>query len=472
MLVQTVNDGLSASQYLAPDISLTEFKQRIYSKYEHAPHLEELDYVLTQVSRYVETRGTEGIGRVLISMPPRHGKSTTVSRLYPAWHIGRNPDHRVMLVSYGDSLTRKHSRVVRNYLTDGKYAEIFNGVHLARDSKDAMAWDVADFEGGMDALGIDGAATGKGAHVLIVDDALKNRAEAESEVMREKVWDAFTDDLYTRLEPGGAVVGVGTRWHQDDWIGRCIARQPDKWYVLKLPAINEQGEALWPARYPIAVLRDIQETLAPYSWSAEYQQNPVPAEGGVFKRAWFEPLLNQTPEIVRSVRAWDLAMSEKTSADYTVGVKIGEATDGHYYLLDVARKQLEWGDVTPFIAETILNDGADVVQGIEEKGFMSRAITELNQDPRLRGYAIFGYPVDKDKLTRALPFAAKCAAGLVHTVNAHWSQAYVEEMCSFPNGMHDDCVDASSMAWVMIGESNYMGGLNYAPETTFSASNW
>src|SRR5690606_37528102 len=125
-----------------------------------------------------------------------------------------------------------------------------------------------------------------------------------------------------------------------------------------------------------------------------YQQNPTPAEGGIFKRDWFKVRMDasQLPAIVRAVRFWDLAMSEKTSADYTVGTYMAECEDGHFYIIDVGRAQIEWGDVTPYLADTILGDGAVVPQGIEEKGFMSRAVTDLYLDPRLRGYQVWGYP--------------------------------------------------------------------------------
>lgn len=452
--------------------TLTDFKRRIYRRYQHSHHLQAIDDLLTSITRYVETGGREGIGRAIIEMPPRHGKTLTTSRLYPTWHLGRNPDHRIILVSYGADLAEKNSRAARNLIASPFYRETFGGIALASDSKSAAAWDIAGHEGGLDAMGIGGGVTGKGAHVLIIDDPIKNREQAESETWRDKVWDSYGDDLYTRLEPGGAVVVMMTRWHEDDLIGRLLKHEPDRWHRLRMPAIDDDGAALWSDRYPIDVLRDIEATLGPYSFSALYQQNPVPAEGGIFKRAWFEPPLDRLPTIVHTVRYWDLAMSEKTAADYTVGVKLGTGEDGHTYLLDVARKQLEWGDVTPFLAETMLADGASVAQGIEEKGYMSRAVTELNADPRLHGYSVFGYPADKDKLTRALPFAARCAAGQVHVLNRHWTQAYLDEVCSFPNAAHDDQVDASSGAWGMLGDAfaPQSGEVRYADNGGFSQS--
>ena len=444
--------------------NLTAYKKMMYKRYQHAPHLEALDNALMEVTQYVESGGEEGIGRIVIEMPPRHGKTLTVSRLYPTWHLGRNPDHRVMLVSYGASLAHKNSRYARAFMMAPRYQDTFE-ITLDPLSRAAEAWDIANQEGGCDAMGIGGAATGKGAHVLIIDDPIKNREEAESETIRNKIWDSFTDDLLTRLEPGGAVIIMMTRWQQDDLIGRILKLMGDVFERLRMPAMAEEGDplgrrigdALWPWRYPLKALRALKKALGPYSWASLFQQNPVPAEGGTFKRIWFDNLLQTEPPIAHAVRFWDLAMSEKTSADYTVGLKLEQGDDGHYYITDIVRRQIDWGDLTEWLAEIIMQDGPDIPQGIEMAGYMSRAVETLNADSRLHNYEIYGYPVHTDKFTRALPFAAKCAAGLVHVLDRHWTRDYLDELCSFNKGAHDDQVDASSGAWEMIGDSELVG---------------
>ena len=456
----------------------TRFKFYMWKRYKHARHLQVFDEHLMQVARYIETGGKEGIAFLVSAMPPRHGKSLTLTRFFPPWFLGRNPDCRVMSVSYGATLANKSSRGSRTIMLMDRYQTIFPHVAIDPLSRAVDAWNILDHEGGMDAMGVLGGATGKGAHLLLCDDLIKNREEAESEVIRDKTWDAFIDDLMTRLEPGGAVVLNATRWHQDDPTGRALLKLQrvygDKFKYLKFPAIAEEndilgrraGDALWPERYPIDTLRVKEESTSPYSWSALYQQNPVPAEGGIFKRSWFKTVTT-IPDMVHVVRYWDLAMSSKETADNTAGVKIGQGTDGHYYILDVVTFQAEWGDVVPRIADVAIADGATVMIGVEEAGFMSRAIQELNQDYRLRGHAVFGYAVDRDKVTRALPFAARCAADVVHVVRAHWTDAYLDEMCSFPNGAHDDRVDASSGAWAMMGSSTVNGELNYGTEENY-----
>jgi predicted phage terminase large subunit-like protein len=464
-----------------PTLGFTDFKRAVFPEYEHAPHLELLDAALTQATLFTETNGKQGLGHILVSMPPRHGKTETISKKYPAWHLGRNPNHRIMLVSYGMSLAKRNSRAVRNLIRSQEFKALFPGVSLADDSKAVDAWNLQGYEGGMDAAGIGGANTGKGGQVIIIDDPIKNREQAESVTYREKVWTAFADDLYTRRNKGGvATIIVMTRWHTDDLIGRLLTHEGEKWHYIRLPALAEAddtlhrpvGTALWPNAYPVERLRETEKTLGPYAWAGLYQQRPAPAEGGIFKREWFKRRnLHELPEMTATVRYWDLAMSEKTNADYTAGVLMGIGTDGCLYILDVQHRQIDWGAVTGFIADTMMADGANVLQGVEKAGYMSRAVTSLNADPRLRGYSVFGYAADKDKLTRALPFAAKAAAGMVRVVDAGWTNDYIEEMCSFPSGSHDDQIDATSGALAMFddGLHDAAGGMNYA-DTTYSNS--
>lgn len=441
---------------------LTLFKRTVYRGYEDAAHLRLLDEYLMRVTRYVETGGAEGIGRLIIAMPPRHGKTLTTSRLYPIWHLGRNPRHRVMLVSYGQGLANKNSRAARNLMRGKPYEAIFPRTRLADDAKSVMEWNIegTNGEGGADALGIGGGATGKGAHLLLLDDPLKSREQAESQTYRDKIWDAYTDDLYTRLEPGGAVIVMATRWHQDDLTGRLLKRDEGQWTQLILPAIAREGDALgrmpgdalWPERYDVEALADIKRTQGEYSYSALYDQEPRPSEGGILKRAWFEPRVRVAPEAVRAVRYWDLAMSSKASADYTVGLRMEMSRDGTHTITDIARAQVELHDLPRFITDVMLADGSGVVQGFEQTGYMTRAIQQIAKDYRLARHTIKGYGVHSDKLTRVLPFASRAALGLIRLMEMPISDAYIEELTAFPYGEHDDMVDASSGAWEMINE--------------------
>lgn len=331
--------------------NFTLFKFAMWRNYRHAAHLAVIDDALMQVSRFVETNGSEGIRKLAIFIPPRHGKSQSVSRLYPAWFLGRNPDKMVILAGYGADLVHKHSRVARNIVLSADYQNIFPTVRVADDSAARHSWSIAGRDGGMEAMGIDGGVTGKGAHVLIIDDAHKNRAEAESKTKRDAVWKAYADDFYTRLEPAAAVVLIMTRWHQDDLAGRLLENEGAEWHVIRLPALAEEGdpldrslgEALWPERYPIESLMDRRATLGAYSFSALYQQSPTNREGSLFKWAWIDgaegvesPRLLQAPPLSRVVIAVDPAASSGGDEHGIIAAGATSGKDSHGYVLEDA----------------------------------------------------------------------------------------------------------------------------------------
>lgn len=429
-------------------IPLTDFKARAYARYQHAAHLEILDQHLTQVTRYVETGGREGIGRLIIEMPPRHGKTVTTSRLYPAWHLGRNPNHRIMLVSYGATIADKNSRAARNLMRSDVYRAIFPGIELAQDSRAVDSWDIAGHDGGLDALGIGGGATGKGAHILIIDDPIKSRAEAESETYRERNWESFTSDLYTRLEPGGAIIIMATRWHTDDLTGRALQMEGEGWVRLSLPAISDSG-ALWPARFPLDTLLKIQEALGEYEFASLYQQNPIPRGNGLFDPSKIE-VVETPPEIVRAVRFYDLAVTAKRTADYTVGLKLGITADERPVILDLWRAQKETPDVQEAIVQNAQIDGVSVPIRLEAEKAGIVQLQFLLRDPRMHRYVIDAKPPEGDKYTRAAPSAARVNAGRVLMVRGAWNRAFVDELAVFPMGAHDDQVDALSGAYDML----------------------
>jgi predicted phage terminase large subunit-like protein len=450
----------------------TAYKRLIWKRYLHAPHLQALDALLMACARHVETEGHEGIAHLIVEMPPRHSKTMNVSRFFPTWFLGRNPDARVILASYGATLAEKNSRYARKIVQMPIYQQIFPGVQLAHDSRAADAWNIAGREGGLDAMGVGGSVTGLGGQLILVDDPVKSREEAESPVYRDRVWDWFTDDLYTRREPGAALIIAMTRWVLDDLVGRLLRDQPEHWHVLRLPALAEEhdpigravGEPLWPDRFDLAALNETRAMLGEYAWAALYQQQPIPSEGGVFKRAHFR-LISTPPECVQIVRYWDLAMSERTSADFSAGVKMGQSADGRIVVLDVVRQRVAWDALPALLADTALRDGPEVRIGFEQQGYMSRAGKALAQDPRLHRYAIWGYGKDQDKLTNALPFGSRVGMNLVDVIEAPWTRDYLDELCAFPRGSHDDQVDASAGAYEMLDRSeSASGGLNHADD--------
>lgn len=409
--------------------SLTTYKKVMYKRYQHARHLEALDQALEQVTRYVETGGKEGIGRLIIEMPPRHGKTKTTSQLYPTWHLGRNPNHRIMLVSYGAGLAFKNSRAARNFIKAPRYQAIF-GHQLARDSAAVDSWsfeeDSGENQGGADALGIRGGATGKGAHVLIIDDPIQNRMEAESKDQREKIWEAYQDDLESRLEPGGAIILMATRWHIDDPTGRALKQ--GGWARLRLPAIAEKndpigrqpGEALWPERYPIEVLQKIRASRSNYSWLSLYQQSPIDKGGGIFKSDLITKYRLPAPpphvRLVRVVIAIDPSVSSKKTSD-EVGMVAGFlGSDGHAYIThDVSDRltPLGWakravGLYYELKADRIVaekNNGGELVE-----------INVRTVDPKVSYKPVWA---SRGKETRAEPVASLYELGSVHHVGSH-----------------------------------------------------
>jgi hypothetical protein len=420
--------------------SLTRFKRWIFSNYIDAAHLALLDAHLEQVTRFVETGGAEGIGRLIIEMPPRHGKTKTVSHAYPTWHLGRNPDHRIMLASYGASLARKNSRAARNLIRSAKYQAVFPGIVLARDSKSLETWSLEEHEGGADAFGVAGAATGKGAHILVIDDPIKNREQAESDTYREKLWDAFSDDLSTRLEPGGAIIVMNTRWHIDDLTGRILKHEGEQWVRLSLPALAEEddplgrefGEALWEQRYPRAKLEERRARNA-YGFASLYQQRPIPREGGLFKFADIERgRMGRAPEFARIVIAIDPAVTNTADSDETGIVAAGVAFIGgiaHGYVLDdltLKASPAAWArravaayharEADRIVAE--VNNGGDLVEH-----------TIRTVDPNVPVTAV---RASRGKATRAEPIAALYEQGRVHHVGVF--PKLEDQMCTWVAG--------------------------------------
>jgi len=431
-----------------------EFAGYVYRGWPGARHLEVLCEALGQVERFVATGGAEGIGRLMVFMPPRHWKSTTASVLFPPWFLGRHPDRRVIMASYNASLAFGFSRRARNLMADQRYRAVFGDkagipqvVQLAEDSRSVEDWNLAGHHGGMAASGVGGGITGKGAHLFIIDDPHKDRKEAESKAIRDGIWEWYTSTAYTRLEEGAAMVLIQTRWHHDDLAGRLLKRMvedlgADWWEVLclramaesrnggeaegaegngleipRLPLVarndgfgmvarndgigvrndgddvlgREAGEALWPEQYPIGALERIRANIGAYEWEALYQQRPQRIEGALIK-AYDIILINEEelPEDLTEVRYWDLAVSGREGADWIVGGRVGRGKDGRIYIRHIARMPGPWADARPQMVEVMLADPMHVVQGIEVAGQQAGYFQELQRDRALATRSVVG----------------------------------------------------------------------------------
>lgn len=386
------------------------------------------------------------IKRLMILMPPRHGKSELASRRFPAWFIGRMPGKQIIAASYNSDLASDFGREVRNIVSGPEFGALFQ-TSLAADSKAANRWHTG--MGGMYvAAGVGTAITGRGADVLLIDDPFKDREEADSELRRERVWDWYTSTAYTRLMPGGAVVVINTRWHDDDLSGRLLAMQEeggDQWEVLSLPAISLNGEALWPEWYPLERLEQIRAVLPARDWNALYQQNPIPDDGDFFKADWFGEY-DEPPDGLRTYGASDYAVTDG-GGDYTEHGIAGVDMNGNLYILDWWRKQATsdvWIEakcdlIIKHEPQCWFGESGPIRRAVEP--FLMRRMTDRKAYCRIEWL-----PSIADKPTRARTIQGLASMGKVFLPKrAPWKADLLSQLMRFPAGKLDDGVDVLSL---------------------------
>ncbi len=411
------------------------------------------------------------ITRLIISMPPRHTKSEFVSRRLPALILGQDPNAPIIAASYGADLARRMNRDVQRIMDDAAYLRLFPKTRLSGVNvraalpgswlRNSDMFEVVEYNGYYRGAGVGGAITGMGMKYGIIDDPIKNRQDANSPTIRQKIWDWYTSTFRTRLAPGGGILITATRWHEDDLIGRLLAQsasdpQADQWTILTLPAVAEEpvaeydqrevGEALWPTRFNLQELAKIRAGGS-YDWNSLYQQRPAPPEGGMFKRHWFD-VVGAAPREATRVRYWDKAGSSG-KGDFTVGTLMARDKAGQYYIEDVVRGQwsaLERENIIKQTAQMDAQRGRMTIWQEQEPG--SGGLESAQATVRnLAGHVIHTERVTGDKETRAMPYAAQCEAMNVKLVAGAWNTAYLDELTVFPYGTHDDQVDASSGAF-------------------------
>lgn len=407
-----------------------------------APHLAHIQAQLGRV-----TRGE--IDRLMLFLPPRHGKSQLATVRYPVWRMVCDPTLTVIVGAYNKLLATSFSRQARRIARD----------RLALDDERVAADEWQTAAGGVfRAAGVGTGVTGKGARLVVIDDPTKSREEANSLAYRERVWDWYRDDLYTRLEPGGAMVLIQTRWHEDDLAGRILASEDaPNWTVVSLPALAEAddplgrvpGAALWPARFDEVDLARIRTVLGTQSFTALYQQRPSALEGGLFKRAWFD-VVGAAPASARRVRYWDKAGSTGQDSDFTAGALLAVDANGVFYVVDVVRGQWSALERERIIRQTAEMDGRDVPVWVEQEPGSGGKESAQATVRSLAGWSVHAERVTGDKVTRAQPLAAQCEAGNVKLVRGPFNAAFLDEFTMFPNGRHDDQVDAASGAFAKL----------------------
>lgn len=396
----------------------------------------------------------------MVFMPPRHGKSEKASKRFPAWYLGRNPKRQIIAASYNSDLANDFGREVKGIISSPEFGDVFRNVQLRQDSR---ASDRMNTEqgGAYFAVGVGTATTGRGAHLGLIDDPFKDREDADSENQRNKVWNWYRSTFYTRLMPGGAIVLIQTRWHEDDLAGRLLeqdgrAEDGGQWHVLELQAIDKQGRPLWPEWYDLPALERIKATIGQREWSALYQQQPQPDEGGFFQRAYF-PEWQEKP-LLNIYGTSDYAVTDG-AGDYTVHRIWGVDADDVIYRLDGWRGQTT-ADV--WIDEKIrLIQRWKPLAWFGEAGVIQKAIEPMlikEMRARKAWCRMEWLPSIHDKPTRARGFQARAAMGNVRFEPG----ADLGEFLSFPAGKHDDEVDAASM----MGRALDMAHPAIVPTTT------
>ena len=411
--------------------------------------------------------------RLLVSMPPRHGKSRIITQLFPCWYLGKHPEAEIIQTTYAHPLSVKHSRRARDIFISEEYAQLFPNTRFkpGRESQEAIAVarQAADewgtLQGGQYyAVGVGGSVTGHGADVAIMDDPLKGRRDANSPTMREAAWDFYTSTLYTRLSPDGAIIVLLTRWHPDDPAGRIIEqiRQGgEKWTAINLPAWDEtETEALWPERWPVEKLREIRSAIGSYEWASLYMGQPVIRGGNHYKvdNIVFHRDDKQFPKEGYS-RVWDLASTQKERAtddpDFTAGA-LGALTviDGqeHFWLRDMRSGQWAVTMRDAAIVQAARDDGDKVNIGIEAVGGYKDAVNYIREKIKKSGlvrnvHAISGKELGGDKVSRGTPIEAIIEAGCFHVLQSTWTDRFILTMSEFPNGKHDDEPDSVSLCY-------------------------
>lgn len=414
-----------------------------------APHLR-------HISLSLEEMESGDLDRLALFMPPRHAKTETVT-IRKAAYVLEQADLRgetinVLVTAHTDRLARRFSRKIRDILK--------NRIEMSRDKSGTDEWETG--KGCMlMARGVGSLPTGTGFNWIFIDDPIKSREEADSEVYREKMHDWY-EDIYTRLEPDGKIVLTLTRWHHDDVAARAIATAPEEWKVVSFPAEAEgsdelgrvKGDALWPDRYPIDALHRIKSVLTreygSSTWEALYQQNPTPREGSFFKVSMIKIIEEAPFKVAARCRAWDNAATED-DGNYTAGVYMsGPDEHGKYTIENVIRGRWNFADRNAVQRQTAMLDGPfTTIRGPQDPGAAGKESAGMFI-ANLAGFHVVTRIVSGKKEQRAEPLATQINAGNVQMVSAPWNAAFLEELRQFPRGKNDDQVDAAADAFSEI----------------------
>jgi predicted phage terminase large subunit-like protein len=404
--------------------------------------------------------------RLIINMPPRHTKSEFASFLLPSWFLGLYPGKKVIQCSNTSELAVGFGRKVRNLVDSQPYGEIFPNVNLRADSKAAGRWATSG-NGEYFAIGVGGTVTGKGADLLIIDDPHSEQeaklAQSNPEVF-DQVYEWYTSGPRQRLQPGGSIVIVMTRWSKKDLTGRVLQSMIDKdgehWEVINFPAILPSGKPLWPEFWSLEELEALKLELPVAKWNAQYQQEPTSEEGAIIKREWWKVWKQDKPPRCEFViQSWDTAFTKSERADYSACTTWGvfymneNEKDAHIILLDAFKRRMEF----PELKEKAFNHYKEW----EPDAFIVEA--KASGAPLIYELRAMGIPVSEftpsrgnDKMVRINSVADLFASGKVWAPETRWADELIEEMAAFPNSDHDDLVDSTTQALIRFRKGGFI----------------
>lgn len=406
------------------------------------------------------------IKRLIINMPPRHTKSEFASYLLPAWYLGKFPNKKIIQCSNTAELAVGFGRKVRNLVGSDIYASVFPNVALQVDSKAAGRW-ATNHGGDYFAIGVGGTVTGKGADLLIIDDPHSEQEAAIASTNPEvydKVYEWYSSGPRQRLQPGGAIVVVMTRWAKRDLTGRIVKSWVDKdgeeWEIIDFPAILPSGKPLWPEFWSLKELEALKLELPLSKWNAQYQQQPTSEEGAIVKREWWkiwEPERPPSCEFV--IQSWDTAFTKNERSDYSACTTWGvfymneNEEDPHVILLDAFKKRMEFPELKETAYQHYMDWEPDAFV-VEAKASGSPLIYELRQ----RGIPVQEFTPTRgnDKIARINSVSDLFASGKVWAPPTRWAEEVIEEMAAFPNSEHDDLVDSSTQALIRFRKGGFL----------------
>jgi predicted phage terminase large subunit-like protein len=442
------------------------FMKLMHKDYIEGEHLKDLRWHLEEVER-------GNIKRLIITMPPRHSKSLHVSEDFPAWYLGRHPDRQVVAASHTMLLARKFSRKVRGKMgvpfANPRWP--FPGVSVAPGNADTAGWAITGAPEGMPngyyaCVGRGGSPAGQGGDLIIIDDPIRNKEEAESEVIRESLWEWYTDTIYTRRQPGAAIIVTTTRWHEDDLTGRLLETMQqggEKWVHLHMPALDENtGEYLWPEFWTEEEYELVKQ-MPGGVWQSQYQGTPTAKEGALLKRHWF-PYAPHGERYLSIVQSWDTAQKPGVTNDWSVCATIGVSPTS-YDIIDIWREQVEYPDLLQAAKDRatwakMAFMGIPYTMLVEDKASGISLIQSLHAETSLPVIPIPAVQKDQkeQRVIDVTPLAKSHRIRLLE--NAPWLQALLREFGQFPHGAHDDIVDAA-----MIGV-RYASGIGVMKPAT------